>query len=103
MQDFDKKQDLKNEVTKQLLKLEVDCKDALTILDTMKPGDDPTAHYKLQDLLSGIKTSKPKVQKSLEEESSDEAKLGAPLFPSSFSLLFFELFVRNPSQSSCSS
>jgi len=41
----------------------------------MQPGEDPTSHYKLQDLLSAIKTSRPKIQKGLTEETTEE-KMG---------------------------
>jgi hypothetical protein len=78
-QDFEKKEDLQKEVQKQLQKLEEDCKDALAVLASFQPGEDPTSHYKLQDLLSAIKTSRPKIQKSLTEETSEQ-KLGK-IFP----------------------
>jgi len=64
----------------RLKKLETDCKDALAILNELKPGDDPTDHFKLQELLSRIKTSNAKIKKSIEDET-DESKICT--FPSS--------------------
>jgi len=73
--DFNAKPDYKQEVSNQLKKLESNCKDALDILNTFKPGDDPTLHLKLQELLGTIRSAQGKIKKSIEEDPDEQLEL----------------------------